>query len=185
LLLDGRIILMCIWRNKLWKYELGSTGTEMRAAAGSCERNSETLRFYKMREVFLNSWPTVSLSTRTLNYVVRSEKWLAGKLSHSSWIIAVSGIEVRSFLAPNCSLTPLWLTNYLTPWNRVLPKEAPVAQLLKNYRTFLWNPKVHCCFHTNTPLVPTRNQINPVYISPSDLSKIHFNIILVPLSKSS
>jgi hypothetical protein len=53
---------------------------------------------------------------------------------------------------------------------------AVTQELTKN----LWNPKVHYRFHKSPPLVPTLNQISPVYTTSFCLCKIHFNIIHPP-----
>ena len=42
----------------------------------------------------------------------------------------------------------------------------------------LRNPKVHYHIHNSQPTVPIPRQINPVYSLPSDVFKMHFNIIL-------
>jgi hypothetical protein len=42
----------------------------------------------------------------------------------------------------------------------------------------LWNPKVHNRIHKSSPPVPILIQIDPVHDPPSNLSQVHFNIIL-------
>ena len=52
-------------------------------------------------------------------------------------------------------------------------------------RHFLWNVKVHCCLHKNSPLVPVLIQIITIHALPTDWLKIHFNIILPSTLRSS
>jgi hypothetical protein len=47
----------------------------------------------------------------------------------------------------------------------------------------LWNPKVHYSINKSPPLVFIMGHMKPVHITPSDFSKIHFNIILPLRSK--
>jgi hypothetical protein len=48
--------------------------------------------------------------------------------------------------------------------------------------SILRSPKVYYHVHKSLQLVPVLSQINPVHITPSNFSKIYFNIILPPTS---
>jgi len=47
-----------------------------------------------------------------------------------------------------------------------------------------WNPTVHHSIHKLPLPVPTLSQFNPVYNTPPNFLKIHFNITLLPTPKS-
>jgi hypothetical protein len=61
--------------------------------------------------------------------------------------------------------------------------EAQVAHVTQKLTSILWNLKFHYHDHKIPPLVSVLSNINPVYITPSYLSKIHFNIILLRISR--
>ena len=67
------------------------------------------------------------------------------------------------------------ITFFLTPWSRVLPQRLAGPQLVKKFRTYLWNPKIHCRIHKSPRIAPILNQINPVH-APSHFLNIHFNL---------
>jgi hypothetical protein len=63
--------------------------------------------------------------------------------------------------------------------------EATSRSSAQEFPNILWNPKFHNPVYKKHPLVPILNQINLVYTIQSYFSKMHFNIILPPIFKSS
>jgi hypothetical protein len=60
-----------------------------------------------------------------------------------------------------------------------------VTQLVKKYPDFLWNPKVHYRVHTSPPLDPILSRLNPVRPIDPYSPKVHLNVILPPMPRSS
>jgi len=66
-------------------------------------------------------------------------------------------------------------------WVANQPTNEPTNQL----PSLLRNPKVHYFVHRSSPLVPIVIHMNPVHIIPPHFPKIHSNIILPSISRSS
>jgi hypothetical protein len=62
--------------------------------------------------------------------------------------------------------------------------EAASCAATQEFPKILWSQKVHHRVHKNPVLVPILSQIDSVHTTPSCLSKIHFNIIHPPTSRS-
>jgi hypothetical protein len=65
------------------------------------------------------------------------------------------------------------------------PSEAFSCSATQESPNILWNPKVHNLVQKSPPPVPSLSQINPLNNIPACFSKIYFNIILTPTSRSS
>jgi hypothetical protein len=56
--------------------------------------------------------------------------------------------------------------------------EAKTSSATQEIPRILWNPKVHNRIHNSSPPVPILSPIDPIHGPPSNLSQVHFNIIL-------
>ena len=78
-----------------------------------------------------------------------------------------------------------YITYLLTPWSRVL-LEKLTSKLCSYSRNspHLWNPKAPHRTHKCPPPVRVLSQLHPVRTTPSNVLKIHLNIILPSMSWS-
>jgi hypothetical protein len=56
-------------------------------------------------------------------------------------------------------------TGQLTPLNRVLLEKLIVRSRRQEISRLLWNPKFHYWVHVDSPLVPIKSLMNPIYTS--------------------
>ena len=72
-----------------------------------------------------------------------------------------------------------------TPWSRVLPEKLTRPHLITKFPLIVWNMKVHCCIHKSPQPVRILMNISSVHAPPSHFLKIHFNITLTSMPRSS
>jgi hypothetical protein len=90
--------------------------------------------------------------------------------------------EQAQFFVYCCEIFCICTTNFMEQSPSWEPNR-PLAT--EEIPSILWNPKVHYLIHKSPPPVPILSQIDPVYIPPSNFSKIYFNIILLSTPGSS
>jgi hypothetical protein len=64
------------------------------------------------------------------------------------------------------------------------PWEAKSLSAIQEFPKIVWNAKTLYLVRNSLSLVPVLNLMNPIHITPSYFTKIHFNIILLTTSRS-
>jgi hypothetical protein len=99
-----------------------------------------------------------------------------GTVNHSAWLI---GLSKQNGYQP-LVVIPRIVPNHM----ELSPSEASSRSATHEFPNILRNPNVH--YHAQSPqLVPNLRKINPVHTTTFCSSKISFNIILAPTSRSS
>ena len=105
---------------------------------------------------------------------------------YSLWILSIylSEFYLSEFYL-SLYLNSIYLSNQLTTWSRVLPKKLTSPQLVKEFPALYGTWKINFCIHKHLPPVPFLNQSNPVHASTFHFLRIHYNIILPSMARSS
>ena len=94
---------------------------------------------------------------------------------HTS-VTRLSPVNIRTLLKVRHDET---IINYQTNQPTYCLRSQEIYHILRN------NLKVHYRIHKHPPSVPILSQSNPVHVSLSCLLKIHFNVIVPPIPRSS
>lgn len=73
----------------------------------------------------------------------------------------------------------------LSPWIRVLFEKLAEPFASQEIFRLLWNLKIHCHVQQSKTSVPILSHMNPVHSNPPYFLKMHFNIILLSVHKTS